>query len=85
MINRMAAIKSDSNQDADQETLSDYAKLTRRLDHLDEGIHAIQRDLTTIVCFIEEHRPALARGLSLMDPGAKLRSAMGMRPKDGKR
>ena len=84
MVNRMAAIKSDSNQDADQETLSD-SELIKRLNHLDEGIHALQRQLGEIAAFIDEHRPALARGLSLMDPGAKLRSAMGMRPKDGKR
>jgi len=91
MINRMAAIKSDSNQ---QEMIGDgeypepdgdFADLRKRLDHIDTILHGIAQGTAQILAFIEEHRPALAHGLSLMDPGAKLRSAMGMRPKDGKR
>jgi len=54
------------------ETMSDE-DLGKRLDHLDEGIHAIQQQLDGLQSFIDEHRPALARSLSLMDPGAKLR------------
>jgi len=73
----MAAIKTDSNQ---EEILSN-GELIKRLNHLDEGIHAIQRQLNEISGFIDEHKPALARGLSLMDPGAKLRAAVGLKPK----
>jgi ABC-type transporter Mla subunit MlaD len=65
------------------ETLSDE-ELGKRLDHLDDGIHAIQQRLDVLQEFIDEHRPALARGLSLMDPGAKLRTALGMKAKDSK-
>jgi hypothetical protein len=54
------------------ETLSD-AELVKRLDHLDEIAHRTEQKLDEILAFITEHRPALARGLSLMDPGAKLR------------
>lgn len=57
------------------ETLSDedMAMLNKRLDHLDEGIHEIQRDLVAVLSFIEANRDALARAKSFMDPGAKLR------------
>lgn len=74
----MTTIKSDSNQEI---SLSDREWLAGRLDHIDEGIHAIQRDLLEIVCFIEENRDAIARAKSLMDPGAKLRKALGVKPK----
>lgn len=72
----MTAIKSDSNQDAGLETLSDHElmvsliaridALGKRIDHVNAGVHQVQQ-------FIDEHRPALARALSLMDPGAGLR------------
>lgn len=75
MIILMAAIKSDSNQNADAETLSD-SELIKRLNHLDEGIHAVQQQLGEITAFIDEHKPALARGLSLMDPAAGLRKIL---------
>lgn len=52
-----------------------------RLDHMDETLHDIQRTLAGIQSFIDEHRPALARGLSLMDPGAAARKFMGMKPR----
>lgn len=80
----MAAIKSDSNQDAGTETLSD-SELIKRLNHIDDLLHRIDQRTTGIADFIDEHRPALARGLSLMDPGAKLRGAFGMKPKGNKR
>jgi hypothetical protein len=58
-------------------------ELARRLDHIDEMLHHnAQRDVETraavarIEKFIEEHRPALARGLALVDPGAKLREML---------
>jgi hypothetical protein len=85
MINPMAAIKSESNRVTGTETLSDYEMLVKRLDHLDEGIHEIHRDLVAILSFIEANQDAIARAKTFLDPGAKLRSAMGMKPKDGKR
>jgi hypothetical protein len=68
----MPAIKSESNQPDASETLSD-TELIRRLDHLDEIAHRTQQQVSEILEFISEHKPALARGLSLMDPGAGLR------------
>jgi ABC-type transporter Mla subunit MlaD len=75
----MAAIKTDSNQ---AEIISD-TELRGRLDHIDDNLHAIMRQLADLQAFIDEHRPALARGLSLMDPGAKLRDMMGKGRKHG--
>jgi hypothetical protein len=75
----MSAIKSESNQDADLETLSD-SELIKRLNHIDELAHCteqtvirIEQAVLRMELFIDEHKPALARGLSLMDPGAGLR------------
>jgi hypothetical protein len=62
------------------ETLSDV-ELAKRLDHLDEGIHAIRQQLAEISDFIDEHKPALARGMALMDPGSKIRAMLAGRPK----
>lgn len=62
------------------ETLSD-AQLAERLDHLDVQMHELHQKVDAIAAFIDEHRPALARGLSLMDPAAKIRGMM----KGGKR
>jgi hypothetical protein len=53
--------------------LETLISINGRLDHLDEGVHALDRKISDIAAFIDEHKPALARGLSLMDPGAKLR------------
>lgn len=50
---------------------------TKRLDHFDEVLHLIDQRSAEIMAFIDEHKPALARGLALMDPGAKLRTMMG--------
>jgi hypothetical protein len=57
------------------ETLSD-SELVKRLDHLDVQMHELHQKIDGIAAFIDEHRPALARGLSLMDPGAKLRDML---------
>jgi hypothetical protein len=86
MINPMAAIKSESNRETGTETLSDhersdYERIVKRLDHLDEGIHEIHRDLVAVLAFIEANQDAIARAKTFLDPGAKLRSAMGMKPK----
>ena len=45
----------------------------RQADHIDAQVHEIGQ-------FIDEHRPALARGLALMSAGAKL--GAWRRPKD---
>jgi hypothetical protein len=57
-------------------TLSD-AELVKRLDHLDELGHRTEQALNKILEFIEQNRPVLARATGLMDPGAKLRAAIG--------
>jgi hypothetical protein len=69
----MTAAKTSGNP---PETLSDTELILKHLSHMDEGIHAIERRLDGIAEFIEEHRPALARGLALMDSGAKIRSML---------
>jgi hypothetical protein len=83
MMGGMPPAKTSGNQ---PETLSDESgddiitysleSIGKRLDHLDDGIHALERQLTVITEFIDLHRPALARGLALMDPGAKVRSML---------
>lgn len=73
----MAQLKTGDNQPI---TLSNE-DLIRRLDHLDDITHRIDTRVTDILLFIDEHRPALARGLSLMDPGAKLRGLVTGRKK----
>jgi hypothetical protein len=48
------------------ESLSDRLELVQRqADHIDVQVHEISQ-------FIEEHRPALARGLALMSAGTRL-------------
>jgi hypothetical protein len=63
MMGRMATPKTTGNP---PETLSDHERIEKTLDHLDAAI----------VEFIDLHRPALARGLALMDPGAKVRAML---------
>lgn len=65
------------------ETLSDAERIEKLLDHQDQGIHQIQQDLeriedriVSLLAFVELHKPALARGLALMDPGAKIRTML---------
>ena len=45
--------------------LTGLADTAIRVDHVDVQVHAISQ-------FIDEHRPALARGLALMSAGSKL-------------
>jgi len=80
----MATPKTSSNQaETDSDLLSAPDMIVKQLAHLDEGVHAIERQiagldfkLAAIVEFIDLHRPALARGLALMDPGAKVRAML---------
>jgi hypothetical protein len=72
-------IKTDNNPG---ETLSNQ-ELTARLDHLDSGQHEILQKLAGIQEFIDQHRPALARAMGMLDPGARLRAAMGKKPRHG--
>jgi hypothetical protein len=65
------------------ETLSDSEVILKHLSHLDEGVHEIERGLAEILkgqaeilAFINDHRPALARAMSLMDPGKAVRSML---------
>ena len=57
--------------------------LAGRLDHLDTGVHELDRKLERVLSFIDDHRPALARAMGLMDPAAKLRAAMTRKNKSG--
>ena len=59
------------------QTLSDRElldRLARQVDHLDVMVHEIHG-------FIAENRPHLERFLPLLDPGAKIRAVMGLKPK----
>ena len=57
------------------------ADTEKRLDHADEQAHEINRQVGEIAAFIDEHRPALARGLALM--GGGLGGWIGKRGKSG--
>lgn len=74
----MGTIKSDNNP---AETLSNHEELVKRLDHLDEIAHRTEQSVGQVLEFINEHRPALARAMSLMDPGSKIRGMMASRKK----
>jgi ABC-type transporter Mla subunit MlaD len=55
------------------EGLSDRVDvLQRQADHIDSQVHEIRQ-------FIDEHRPALARGLALVNAGTKLSGWRGKR------
>jgi ABC-type transporter Mla subunit MlaD len=69
----MPAIKTDG----DRSFTESFPELAARLDHLDDMLHRIDQRTAAVSEFIEEHKPALARGLALVDPGAKLRKMMG--------
>ena len=58
--------------------------LTARVDHLDEGIHEIQRilhEILTILQPLRDHPEAVAKGLALLDPGAMTRKFLGKKTK----
>ena len=85
MMGGMATPKTTGNPaetDSDIDIpLTDTEQISKQLAHLDEGIHAIERQLAEVLSFIDAHRPALARGLALMDPGAKMRAMLPSRRK----
>ncbi len=47
----------------------------KQLDHIDVMIHEIHQ-------FITEHKPALTKALTLLDPGRSMREYLGRRRKD---
>lgn len=50
--------------------VDEFITVTRKqLDHLDEMTHETGQRVEAIGVFIDEHRPALARGLALMGGG----------------
>lgn len=49
----------------------------KQLDHLDGMLHEVHQ-------FIEEHKPALGRALSFLDPGRSMRDYLKHRPKAAK-
>lgn len=54
------------------ETLG-YDAIAKRLDHMDELLHAIDQKLA----FLDEHRPALNRAIGMLDAGSKMRGFLG--------
>ena len=50
--------------------ITEHQALLKRLDHLDDMAHATLAKVAAIQEVIEEHRPLLARGAALMNPGA---------------
>jgi hypothetical protein len=74
----MPPAKTSGNQ---PETLSDHDTIMHTLEHIDTQLHELDRKLTGVLEFIDLHRPALARGLALMDPGAKVRAMLPSRRK----
>lgn len=47
----------------------------KQLDHIDGMVHEIHQ-------FITEHKPALTKALTLLDPGRSMRDYLGRRRKD---
>jgi hypothetical protein len=45
----------------------------KQLDHIDEQLHQLTSQVNDIHVFITEHKPALAKALSLLDPGKGVR------------
>ena len=81
----MATAKTSGNP---PETLSDTELILKHLAHLDEGVHELERGLaevlkgqTEILAFINDHRPALAKAMSMLDSGAKVRAMLGRKAK----
>lgn len=94
----MALSDKDTSSLTDREFLEALAwqldKLTadtgKQLDHLDQMCHDIDRKVTEIGAFIDEHRPALARALGLLGGGlgawrSRKRGADGAVPQDPRR
>jgi hypothetical protein len=52
--------------------LSKLDLMGHRVDHIDEGVHALDRHMSEVTEFFAEHRGALARAASLLDGGSKL-------------
>lgn len=73
MMSSMATTETSGNP---VETVSDHDQIMKTLDHIDLQLHDLCRTVDGIEAFISEHRPALARGLALMDPGAKVRAML---------
>jgi hypothetical protein len=64
------------------------AALQSQADHIDAGVHDLQRQGAEILAVLQplrDHPEAVAKGLSLLDPGAGVRKFLGSRhPKGGK-
>ncbi len=56
------------------------AAIDARLEHLDEYIHRIDQALQPL----RDHPEAVAKGLSLLDPGAGVRKFLGAKPRGKK-
>lgn len=77
----MTAVKTTGNQgethsDPAWEAVARLVTLEKKLDHIEELAHLTEQRCARIEEFIDEHRPALARGMALMDPGKAVRSML---------
>jgi len=78
----MTDVKTEDNHDnTGSDLLSAPDMIVKQLDHLDTMLHELAQtvslqgtQLGEIHAFIQEHRPALAKALSLLDPGKGVRS-----------
>jgi hypothetical protein len=55
---------------------ANLAVLANQLDHVDANVHGLQQTLDAVVSIlkpISDHPEAVAKGLSLLDPGAGVR------------
>lgn len=65
---------------------ANLAALTNQLDHVDINIHGLQQTLDGVLQVLKplrDHPEAVAKGLSLLDPGGGVRKFLGSR-KGGK-
>jgi hypothetical protein len=62
-----------SDRGALEEILERLGILQGRLDHVDEGLHELDRKMTEVTAFFTAHRAALERAAGLLDTGAKMR------------
>jgi len=64
--------------DALRDTLLDgIERIEKRLDHHDANMHELMQKISKLQAFIDEHKAALARGLSMIGAGSKLSAWMG--------
>jgi hypothetical protein len=68
--------RAETESDPLWEIVARLSTIEKKLDHLDDYAHTADQKITALTEFIDLHKPALARGLALMDPGAKVRAML---------